>query len=93
MQQIRTKNQAKFKFQCQHERSQRWFDLDCWDNLKRDEMDRRKHMHEIVICWADGCIGIYQLLTATIFIVSNSLLPLNLEENGFMNEYYEHTRV
>ena len=44
----------------------------------------------IFIRLADGCIGIYQLLTATIFIVPNSLLPFNLEENGFMNEYYDH---
>ena len=58
-----------------------------------DEMGRRTHMqflemhvHAIVIRWADGCIGIYQLLTATIFIVPNSLLPFNLEGNGFMNE-------
>ena len=51
------------------------------------------HVHTIAICLDDGCIGIYQLLTATIFIVPNSLLPFNLEENGFMNEYYEHPRV
>ena len=48
------------------------------------------HVHAIVISLADGCIGIYQLLTATIFIVTNSLLPFNLEGHGFMNEYYEH---
>ena len=47
----------------------------------------------IVIRLSDGCIGIYQLLTATICIVPNSLLPFNLEENGFMKEYYEHPRV
>ena len=47
----------------------------------------------IVIRRAYGCIGIYQLLIATIFIVPNSLLPFKLEENGFMNEYYEHPRV
>ena len=51
------------------------------------------HVHAIVIRQDDGCIGIYQLLTATIFIVPNSLLPFNLEENGFMNKYYEHPRV
>ena len=50
-------------------------------------------VHGIVIRLADGCIDIYQLLTETIFIVPNSLLPYNLEENGFMNEYYEHPRV
>ena len=44
----------------------------------------------IVIRLADSCIGIYQLLTATIFIVPNSFLPFNLEENGFMNEYYKN---
>ena len=51
------------------------------------------HIHAIVIRLENGCIGIYQLLTETIFIVPNSLLPFNLEENGFMNEYYEHPRV
>ena len=51
------------------------------------------HVHTIVIRLADGCIGIYQLLTATIFIVTNSLLPFNIEENGFMNEYYERPRI
>ena len=51
------------------------------------------HVHTIVISLADGCIGIYQLLTATIFIVTNSLFPFNLEENGFMNNYHEHPRV
>ena len=39
------------------------------------------HIHAIVIRWDDGCIGIHQLLTATLFIVPNSLLPFNLEEN------------
>ena len=51
------------------------------------------YIHTIVIRLANDCIGIYQLLTATIFIVHNSLLPFNLEENGFMNEYYKHPRV
>ena len=51
------------------------------------------HIHVIIILQADVCISIYQLLTGTIFIVSNSLLPFNIEETGFMNEYYEHPRV
>ena len=51
------------------------------------------HVHAIVIRWVDGCIGIYQLLTATILIAPNSLLPFNLEENVFINEQYKHSRV
>ena len=40
------------------------------------------HVHAIVIRLEDGCIGIYQLLTAAISIVPNSLLPFNIEENS-----------
>ena len=41
------------------------------------------NVHATVIRWDDGCIGSYQLLTATLFIVTNSLLYFNIEENGF----------
>ena len=51
------------------------------------------HIHAIVISLADGWISIYQLFTENIFIIPNSLLPFNLEENGFMNEYYKHPIV
>ena len=55
----------------------RWKDARTCDILE-------SHIHVIVIHSSDGCIGIYHLLTATLFIVHNSLLPFNLEENGFM---------
>ena len=64
----------------------KWTDTRTCDILKL-------HAHVIVISLADGCIGIYQLLKTTILIAPNSLLPFNLEENGYMNEYYEHPRV
>ena len=64
----------------------KWIEACTYDLLKF-------HVHAIVIRLAGECIGIYQLLTATIFIVINSLLTFNLEENGFMNEYYDNPRV
>ena len=50
----------------------KWTDTRTCDILKF-------HVHTIVIRLADGCIGIYQLLTATIFIVPNSLLSFNVD--------------
>ena len=64
----------------------KWTDARTCDLLKL-------HVHIIVIRLSYGCIGIYQLLKATIFIVPNSLLPFYLEENGIMNDYYKHPRV
>ena len=64
----------------------KWTDTRTCDLLKL-------HVHTIVIRLADGFIGIYQLLIATIFIVPNSLFPFKLEENSLMNDYYEHPRV
>ena len=57
----------------------RWIDARTCDHLELQ-------VHETVTHWDNGCIGIYQLLTSTLFIVPNSLLSFNLEENGFMNE-------
>ena len=55
----------------------RWTDARTWNILELQ-------VHETIINRDNGCIGIYQLLTSTIFIVPNSLLSLNIEENGFM---------
>ena len=67
----------------------------CWEKLKQTKRTDTHtcnplmlHVHKIVIRLASGCISIYQLLIETIFILPNSLLPFNLEENSFMNEYY-----
>ena len=47
----------------------KWTDAHTCDILE-------SQVHAIVVHWADGCIMSYQLLTATLFILPNSLYLL-----------------